>query len=417
MKFVQYLIFMSIIIIFTSCGGGGSSNNGNNENTENENNFIQQVLDIPILIQMDTPDATELDTEALKELAIKYRAISSRLTQFTSEQVDVLKKANENLIVIKYLNFATGFAVVDNAWRREHSQTVLKTSSGSICRGLLNGDNSIVMYPSNSFWRQTLVNASVSAVTEGHFDGIMADQLVMTNKLADNFDCIYPKTGKPYTTEEWRQEILELIAEVKNAVKDKLLIGNSVANGVVYFQENARQFLTSLDGVVAEGFKGPISWNTSIYPDKNSWQKNLDMMNELNRLNKYGIAVAKYDGNKINSDEEFVQNYRFNFCTFLLTKYDYSGFSVTKINKNQNNVQVESPYLDEFEIKLGSPVGNYFFDNELAIRNFSNGIVIVNPTDNEHTYSLSREYVDWNNNTLSSITLSAHNSVILLNPD
>ena len=415
MKLVKYLIFVLIIFIIIGCGSGSSSSDNNN--TDKKNNFIQQVLDIPILIQMDSPDAVDLDTEALKELAVKYRAISSRLTQFTPNQVDVLKNTNINLIVLKYLNFATGYAVVDDAWRREHLETVLKTSNGSLCRGLINGDNSIVMDPSNQFWRETLINASVSAVTEGHFDGIMADQLVMANKLANDFDCIYSKTGKPYTTEEWRQEMLELIAEVKNAIKDKLLIGNSVANGVAYFQENTRQFLTSLDGVVAEGFKGSISWNTSIYPDQNSWQKNLDMMNELNQLNKYGIAIAKYDDGKINSNIEFVQNYRFNLCTFLLIKYDLSGFSVIKIKKNQNNVQIDSPYMDEYSLKLGSPTGNYFFDNGLAMRNFSNGMVIVNPTDNEHTYSLPQEYVDWDNNTLSSITLPANNSVILLEPN
>ncbi len=414
LKHVAKILFLIIALLFlTGC---------KNKTPETwidalpDKNDASNTFFIPIIVQIDRPDSSQLSDEHLKKLATNYRAISSRETEFSVKQTNRMKEINPDLIILKYMNFASGYRVVDDNYRKSHPETVLYTPAGEPCRDLLgDGDNSIVMDPSNEVWRQTLVDSALNAVTSEGFDGIMADQLVMVNKLADDFDGVYPATQEPYTTEEWRDEMYITIERVKTAIgSDKLLIGNSVTNGYRYFEENAARFLSVLDGVVAEGFKGPISWDSATYAEEKYWVENIRMLTSIQTKRKYIVATAKYDKYLINSATELDQHILFTFATFMLGKGDYSGFSYMVYDKIDGIERTEHPYLDIFSIEIGGPEADYYEDNGVYQRNFENGRVLVNPSGQNIAVDPGPGFTTVDGTPVEQIDMNAHTGLMLL---
>ncbi len=378
---------------------------------------VTTPFDIPISLSLDDA-GSEFTDKRLAVLAVNYPVLGDHFATLSLEQIKTLRKINPNIIILRYMSAAAGYQVIDNKFKLAHPEIFLKNPDGSLHRGLLSPDDELVIDPANGFWRETLANAAREAVATEGYDGVMIDQLVMVNRLYNGFNGVNLATGNAYTTEEWRDAMYDLLAEVKQAMgPDALLVGNSIRDGPGYYAEGAGRFLAVLDGVVAEGYKGPLSRDTLFYPKESEWIKNVDVLVDVQSQGKYFLAIAKYDKNRVTSQEDLSQHVMFTLATFMLGRGegDSSAFSYVYFDPEDTDAS-ENPYLPYFHTELGRPLAAYYKKNGAYQRDFAKGKIIVNPTTQSANVPLEKEYVTLEGEKVSSVNMPAHTGLILTKP-
>ena len=66
-------------------------------------------------------------------------------------------------------------------------------------------------------------------------------------------------------------------------------------------------------------------------------------------------------------------------------------------------------------LQIGTPTGSYYTSGSLYLRNFTHGMVIVNPVYAQATYTLGQPYTLMNGTVVSgTITINGHNGLVLL---
>ncbi|MBI2426558.1 MAG: hypothetical protein HYV34_01810 [Candidatus Kerfeldbacteria bacterium] len=371
---------------------------------------------VPIVATIDAPKAGEWTTEELQTLARTYSVVGNRRAKFTKEQITVMKAANSDLIVHRYTNIASGFNVVNDAFRNAHPELLLKTASGELHHGLVTKNNELIFDPGNETWRKIFIDDAIKAVTEDGHDGIMIDETAIVNRLFEPFTGINPRTNKPFTSEEWRDEVYEFLGEVKAALgSDKIIILNSVAYGEAYFDQGAERFLNVSTGFSAEGFKGPISWDTTRYPSESQWLKNVEMVTSVQEKGGTIVAVAKYDMALITSQEDLDAHALFTWLTFMLGKGDKSAYVYNEYDK-KDPFGAELPYPWYWNVNYGAPVGTYTKDGGVYLREFERAKILVNPGTTAQEVQLGGTYTTLDGTSVTSVTMQPHRGFIVLKP-
>lgn len=385
---------------------------------QGENAETQTALDrgVPNTTSVDSPPAIKWTTEELQNLAKRYGAVGNRQVKFTKDQIAIMKAANPDLVVQRYMNIASGYNVVPDAYRKAHPELLLKTASGELHHGLTIKNNELIFDPGNETWRKIFIDIAVKAVTEEGHDGITVDETAIVNRLFEPFTGINPRTNQPFTTEEWRDEVYEFLGELKTALgPDKMIILNSVAYGDVYFKEGAERFLAVSTGFSAEGFKGPITWDTTRYPSEALWLKNVEMVTSVQEKGGTIVAIAKYDIALITSQEDLDAHGLFTWLTFMLGKGDTSAYSHNEYDK-KDPFSPHLPYPWYWEVDYGQPLGPYTKVGSVYMRDFEQVKILVNPGTLEQIVDLGGTYTTLDGQTVTSVTMEPHRGLIVRRP-
>lgn len=376
---------------------------------------ISSVLNVPLTVGMDNPPASELTDDDLVHLASNFRVIGNRASKLTPEQIDRIHEINPDTSVSYYLNVRAGWNLITNDYKKKHPDQVIKNAKGETAKSFLTkGDKSITMDPGNPEWRAFLVDAAVEAVTTGKHDIVMADETKIVNTFSSEWDGINPRTGNIYTDAEWNDDMYGLLNEINVALgADKILVANSAVNGVEYFKKNAARFLEVTDGLVFEGAKGPIWWDTTHYPKEDQWIQNLQVMDELGALGKNMLYIAKYDVSTITSDEDLNKHEMFNFATFMLGKNDTNVYSFNVFDKS-NPLSGMIEFQDYWLADLGAPLGAYYKKDDLYQRDFENGRVIVNATKSRGQLDLAGTFYTYDGTPVTVLDVEPTSGYLLL---
>lgn len=366
---------------------------------------------IPIAVQMDEKAAALTDLD-LVDLAAKYQAISDRNANFSPTQINRLHELNPNILITKYINFSARFGEQQQWLLEYHPDWVLRNKEGKPEPAIWGAGNGISLDPANEGWRSYLVEQVSKTITEGGYDGVMADVVLMANKLPPKFTGINPKTRLVYTTEEWRNAQYETLRAVKERIgKDKKLIANSVRFGKAYFEEGSSRFLEVVDGVVAEEFRGLTNWPLDKFVPEDIWKMNIDMLTDVQSKGKIIVANAKYSEEVLTDEIQKTQFDNYILATFLLGKGGLSYFSSAILD--YQNFSVKSDYKTVWKAKIGTPTNFYYKKDGVYQRDFEFGKVLVNPTYNTLTINLGGSYKTLEGNTVVSLTLNHHQGIIL----
>lgn len=365
---------------------------------------------IPIATQYDDK-ASNLTDSDLFNLAQTYQSISDRMANFSPSQIGRLHEYNPNISVVRYLNFSCRFGDQQEMILRDHPDWVLRDASGNPVPAIWGAGNGITLDPANPEWRNYLIDQSYKAVTEGGYDGIMADVILMVNKLPSDFKGINPRTGQIYTTAQWRDDQYETLRLVKEKIgKDKRLVANNVRFGKGYFEEGASRFLNVVDGVVAEDFRGPSSRALDSSVSEDVWKMNVDMLIDIQSKGKSAVANVKYNEAVITDQNKKAESDRFLLATFLLGKGELSYYSSEILLSNR---QVKREYDPVWKTAIGIPLNIYYKKDGVYMRDFSNGKVLVNPTKFSYTVDLGGEYKTFDAMIVRKVTIAAQQGLIL----
>jgi hypothetical protein len=164
------------------------------------------------------------------------------------------------------------------------------------------------------------------------------------------------------------------------------------------------------DGVVLTHFLHDPGTPTNRWRTPGSWLRDLNALATFSAnpntvvLTSTAFGVKDLDGSVARA-----QWYDYALSSFLLgvsNPHTYFGFQ-WQPDQRVNG----SPALNA---ALGSPVGGYFTANGVYQRRFDHGLVLVNPTDANHAFALSRNYKKLDGTPTAEAALPAHSGLILL---
>lgn len=317
---------------------------------------------------------------------IEYLAANHDLLINTGgHSVNDVRAINPHIIVLVYYNIigmqrsCADWELVDT----HEDWFVHDSRDGS--RLINNQWNWYLMDVGNPGWREYYANSALSIVT--NYDGIFCD---------DAWHYFTP-AGFHRESDGTKAEIdsAKIDSFVDNMIVMLQLVKETLDDKLVIFNGNAHlDYMSVTDGGMYEHF----------LPEKEAdWRLAIDRMVEADQSGKIFLAY------KYKSSEK---SHRFSLSSYLLGKGNKSYFTI-KIDKVLSYPDVPVP--------LGDPVGTYFrldiFPDgkrgHIYRRNYSNGFVIVNPSDEPYTIELGRTHETLDGKQIDYVNLGNYDGIVL----
>ena len=269
---------------------------------------------------------------------------------------------------------------------------------------LLNiGDNDV---------KTTLADDVGKIIQDGSYDGVVLDG-VGAELVRSNTPPVYTGT-KTFTDQQRRDAAEGLIRAVRAKIPSKLMIigGYAWKDGTAYDNSSSEaQDLANLgDGVhIDEFLRAPIS-STTDFKSETNWKKDVDYLSAISQDNKIVLITTRIYASDATTDT-IVAWLKYSVASYLLGKngtHTYFQFDVQGTLDYATNPVLSAP--------VGSPQEAYTkLSSGIYRRQFSNGIVLVNPTDEQKDTELEGQYHMLNGTEqISKLTLAPHTGEILL---
>lgn len=358
--------------------------------------------------------SASLSSTDLNKMA-KYELIFDFGTNFSQSQIKFLHKKNPHTRVVRYLNVAHVFEGADfNEINQEHPKWFLHDMNGKRVKTKLS--KAFVMDSENKGF-QNWLSQKISNLVNFGYDGIAADAFYYPPfpPYSNYYETqpINPQTGKGFSSSDWLSAKDDLLKALKNSLGNKLLVVNGYATGRAYYRYGAGGLLNIADGVWAEGFIRWANDNLGNFRSKGDWKKDIDMLKELSAKGKIIITETKFLSGQENTPlANKIKVYAFG--SYLLGADGRSYFELNTVDA-QNYWHNESLPFRGYNLKIGNPLGRYYYKNHLYQRNFTGGKVFVNPNTKSFRINLGRSYVTLSGKQIKrKITIKPHSAVILM---
>ncbi len=199
----------------------------------------------------------------------------------------------------------------------------------------------------------------------------------------------------------WHANAVNFLAQIKAAFPDKTLIINT--DGFNY------DYVDKVDGVMIEGFTHAAHQNAEQHNSADSIESQIDYFGNVSSNGK----IAWYCSGTSTGTTAQIDN---------LVKYCLSGALISNNNPQSMfsfndwlSFDGSHGYYPIMDTQIGSPTGAYYKSQNVYIRDFTDGKVLFNPSDNFENVDLSGEFWFLNNTKVSDVTLEGYSGEILLN--
>lgn len=297
--------------------------------------------------------------------------------EIKERHLDLIKKIrqlNPDIILLAYITpqeIKNDANVSDSRFRKKFSSGIkeswyLKNSKGEKLSWwpgtyLLNITNKDYTNYLINYLKDNVLNTNV-------WDGIFYDNAWDNITWFVGSDVDYNLDGKIDVSldQKWREGMQFLYNETNRLTNNNyIIVGNNI--NVVYKNE--------LDGLMFENFN-QFSW--------------LQIMNNYKNLKNNNLNII--NNNTKNTGKISYKDFRFGLASTLLENAYYSyDFGDTDHGQNW--------WYDEYNVNLGEALGEAYSENNFSIykedvwrRDFDNGLVLLNSTNNLKTVSLGGEY-------------------------
>jgi hypothetical protein len=322
-----------------------------------------------------------------------------------------LEKTNLALISLGQRQVSQGYGSSITDVVANHPAWVLYDKNSKVVYGST-GNQEPLLNINNDEVKNALADDVNKIITDGSYDGIVLDG-VGDDLIRKNSPPIYTGT-KTFTSQQRRDAAEGLIRAVRAKIPSKLLIvgGYAWANGTAYDDNSTEaQELANLgDGVhIDEFLRAPIS-STTDFKSETDWKKDVDYLSAISQDNKVVLITTRIYATDATTDTVLAW-LKYGVASYLLGKngtHTYFQFDV------QGSMSAATdPFLSA---PVGSPQEAYTkLSSGIYRRQFSNGIVLVNPTDEEKETELEGQYHLLNGSEqISKLKLLAHTGEILI---
>jgi hypothetical protein len=253
------------------------------------------------------------------------------------------------------------------------------------------GTTGWMIVPNNFKWLQHAARTAIRH-TESEFDGVFVDNLGAggIGSVTSAGQPINPKTRTAFTRSQWLAAQAAMLTAMKEALpKDKKLVFNGLVSGERYWSEpeaeSPRVLLQFADGAMADSLWRSSTAKLDEWPAPSAWLLDVLMIQDVARRGRLGLWTVRCwtDGLTANNEpgaEKLVPQWRrFTLASYLLGAGPRSYF-------NFDTQRPDGPeYFPEYDAPLGVATAPMEKLTESGVhgRPFSNGVVLVNPTDKE----------------------------------
>jgi hypothetical protein len=311
-----------------------------------------------------------------------------------ANQVQTIKSVNSFFKAIFYDNALTHKEGATSDWYVRDAQTGSR---------LVNKDwGWYLMDIGKPAYRTSLANFIKSNLANNPvFDGVFLDD-VWGSMSSDSFY----KEGTMQTgvvpqsyIVSFHSNMIELLRVIKSVIGDKLLIINT--------GDVNRDYLAVVDGQMDEAFCH-AKWQTfgEYY---STWQRHLNNMMVGSKSGKIYLAQSGIAYGA--TDSQIKKTAKYCFAMFLLGADNNSYFYFSFTQKYQGLT-----YFPEWDIDLGAPIEDYHAKTGTPLfeREYSKGLVVINPSLENVQINLGNKYKNLNGVTIDTITLGSREGEILL---
>ncbi|MBS1812225.1 MAG: hypothetical protein JST84_28935 [Acidobacteria bacterium] len=237
---------------------------------------------------------------------------------------------------------------------------------------------SYLMDTDDAGWRGYWLGEVTRQLAANDDDGVFMDSLSVPNYLG-RFNPAFPAVDTTFE-KAWSDKIRRWLVTTKQQFGSRYLV---IPNAGHWVTTRDVTDYSPGDGVMIEGF---AKWNQYTLLDLVDWKLQMNRILNLERQNKIIIAQSYLDGsNDLTARNFYIANY-------LLVKG-----SRTFVNLE---LGLEPEWFPEYDIPIGSPTDSLpvnvdgWRDSATGLyrRSYTNGMVIVNPTNSTLILNLGKTY-------------------------
>jgi len=315
-----------------------------------------------------------------------------------------IKSKNPNMIILGYKD-VIGVHTSDSDWSTINSNEdwFLHDANGNRIKNTQYGW--LLMDVGSSGWRQHYTSYLNNQLSQ-EFDGVFADDVwdtLRTDPWSNSSNL------KSVDIANWHTNMIGMLQYVKNnTVSGKLVIVNTS-------EHQTHDYLDIVDGKVDEGFVHAGWWALNDF--ESSWFNPIDHINAMTRDSATGKIFISDNGaiTPSNPDATVLAQIAqvVNYCyagTLLGMNGPNSYFTFNNWWSNDNS----RGYYGVMGTNLGSPLGLYYENQNVYVRDFAGGKVLFNPSNNSYNVQLTHSYFLPNGTSVSSITMTPWSGTILL---
>ncbi|MBI5149092.1 hypothetical protein HZA33_05420 [Candidatus Pacearchaeota archaeon] len=210
------------------------------------------------------------------------------------------------------------------------------------------------------------------------FDGFFVDDMASASSIS-TLTRIDSKLL--YSDEEWHKCGKDFLDYVKKAFPEKIIQFNGLYHRA---PDYSRDYLEVSDGGMMEGFI-VLNPKTTQFANEQQWKMLLNAIIEDTKYNKEITMLCLITDTKATTEDRM-----FCYTSYLLIKEKNIFYSPPKYPDTIT-------YWPEMNVDLGNPTNKTdkfeeYYEQEVYVREYEKGIVIVNPSTEEKTYASGKLY-------------------------
>jgi len=334
--------------------------------------------------------------------------------------VTAFRSANPKMFITYYmpLNRDSGTFSDPNAvhnltyWKSVHPDWILYRCD-RVTPAYLGGEPNIPFNFTNPAVISWQIQTYAQPASANGYDGVAADNVTLENLSGA---CGFYQNGtwvQRYTGQtddpQWIADIstwLTLMQQRLHSLAHPLaLIPNLDFRPLSLDDPLVQQILEHIDGILDEG---GFSIYTHGYLTDEDWLQRIQLIRSVQAMDKSYYIVNQFNSLSVNSNE-----IQWALASYLMSKEHFSDLFIT----TKQGYGGDTRYR-EYNAPIGSPLNEMYLGQNIYWRDYSNGIVIANPSST-HTYTASllpgSHYVDLYGHTIGqTITLQPHSGMVLL---
>jgi hypothetical protein len=326
-----------------------------------------------------------------------------------------IKALNPNILIFSYLDICLANPNYSywSTLQANPSWFMYDTAGNKI---MIAGSNDYLMDISSQGYQRfftSYVNSMLCSSTNGlycddvwnNISGYPINQNVVVDAV--NNSMILTINDLPnWCSTSWHSNMISFLEYIKSNITSgmKVIINTT--------DESDNTYLNAVDGEMFEGFFYG-SWNTvpvESISDINTMIAASATGKILLIENSYAMP-SPLDSVAL---AEIAQNANFCYAATLLGMNGTNCYFGYNVEYDGYNYDTGTEFMPTLVTNLGSPTDSYYLNQNVYMRDFTNGIVLLNPSDDTYTFNLGNYYQFTNGTMVSSVVLGPWSGEILL---
>jgi len=311
-----------------------------------------------------------------------------------------MKTANPKVVVAPYRNAISVPTRVAEQMLISTPHWLLRDASGALLKDQQYG--TYLLNPAEpEIWRWH-IDAAKAAIAKG-YSGIYLDCLGVYGLNNFGGTPINPSTGLAFTEADWLKATADLAAAVKAAVAVPV-VGNGMRDGGSYHKTSV--LVPAVDMGLFEACFRPATAPLTNYPTPTMWQTQVNALADMVAKGTKPLCMVKTWAS--GTETEKMRWRDFAVASFLIAAGSVDGFHFTRA---ETDTALQHTAFSH--IAIGTPAAAPTYQSGVALRRFTAGIAVVNPTSNSVTVQLGATYRTASGAYVTRITVAPKSAQLL----